>query len=139
MRSRPGSAKSLTIMEELGNRPDMAGIYHQLGIIAQVTGRLDEAEAWFRKSLTIEEELGNLSLIAMTYGRLCMLAQDRQQPRQALAWIIKSVTLLSQLPDRGGQAPCSWPNLLASSACQSWRRSGSRSTASPCPRRYATS
>ena len=46
--------KSLTIDEELGNRPGMAITYHELGITAQDRGRLDEADDWYRKSLTIE-------------------------------------------------------------------------------------
>jgi hypothetical protein len=52
--------KSLAIDEELGNRPGMAGTYHQLGVTAQQRGRLGEADDWYRKALAIEEELGDL-------------------------------------------------------------------------------
>ncbi|WP_327398709.1 tetratricopeptide repeat protein [Streptomyces sp. NBC_01288] len=52
--------KSLTIKEDLGDRPVMALTYHQLGTVAQRRGRLEEAEDWYRKSLTIKEDLGLL-------------------------------------------------------------------------------
>ena len=69
--------KSLTIKEELGNRPGMAITYHQLGITAQDRGRLDEADDWYRKSLAIKEELGNRPGMAATYHQLGITAQDR--------------------------------------------------------------
>ncbi len=52
-------AQSLTIKEELGDRPGMASSYHQLGTVAQRRGRLDEAADWYARSLAIEEELGD--------------------------------------------------------------------------------
>ncbi|MCP2269284.1 Tetratricopeptide repeat-containing protein, partial [Actinokineospora diospyrosa] len=36
--------QSLTIKENLGDRPGMASSYHQLGIVAQLRGRLEDAE-----------------------------------------------------------------------------------------------
>ena len=98
MRPRTGTAKSLAIKEELGDRPGMAATYHQLGITAQDRGRLDEAEDWYRQSLAIEEELGDLPRMALTYGQLGLLAEARQQPRQALEWTVRCVTLFSQFP-----------------------------------------
>ena len=69
--------KSLTIKEELGDRPGMATTYHQLGMTAQARGRLDEADDWYRKSLTINEELGDRPGMATTYHQLGITAQDR--------------------------------------------------------------
>ena len=72
--------KSLAIKEELGNRPGMASTYHQLGMIAEDRGRLDEAEDWYRKSLAIDEELGNQPGMARSYHHLAIIALD---PRAA--------------------------------------------------------
>ena len=92
--------KSLTIKEELGNRPGMAVIYHQLGITAQYRGRLDEADDWYRKSLTIEEELGNRPEMAVTYVQLGLLTEDRDQAPLALEWNIRCVTLFGDFPNQ---------------------------------------
>ena len=81
--------KSLTINEELGDRPGMASTYHQLGITAQDRGRLDEAEDWYRKSLTINEELGDRPGMASTYHQLGMTAQDRGRLDEAEDWYRK--------------------------------------------------
>ncbi|MEV0391244.1 tetratricopeptide repeat protein, partial [Nonomuraea sp. NPDC050643] len=89
---------SLTIFEELGNRPGMAGSYHQLGTVALLRGRLDEADAWYRKSLTIFEELGNRPGMATSYGQLGLLAEARHQLGQALEWTIRCVALFEEVP-----------------------------------------
>ena len=56
--------------EELGDRPRMASSYHQLGMVAQDRGRLDEAEDWYRKSLAISEDLGDRPGMATSYRQL---------------------------------------------------------------------
>ena len=73
--------KSLTIREELGDRPGMAITYHQLGITAQDRGRLDEAEDWYRQSLAISEELGDRPGMASSYHQLGIL------PRTGGGWM----------------------------------------------------
>ena len=90
--------QSLTILEDLGDRPSVAISYQQLGITAQDRGRLDKAEDWYRQSLTIKEDLGDRPGMAMTYGQLGLLAEDRHQPGQALDWIVQCVTVFDQFP-----------------------------------------
>jgi tetratricopeptide (TPR) repeat protein len=90
--------ESLTIKEELGDRPGMADTYHQLGLLAQDRGRLDEAGDWYRKSLMIAEELGDQPGMASTFTQLGLLAEQRGQPRQAMEWIIRCVTCFEQFP-----------------------------------------
>jgi tetratricopeptide (TPR) repeat protein len=90
--------KSLTINEELGNRPGMATTYHQLGTTAQHRGQLDEADDWYRKSLTINEEHSNRPHMALTYAQLGLLAEERHQPPRALQWNIRCVSLFDQFP-----------------------------------------
>jgi len=92
--------RSLTITEELGNRPGLARIYHQLGITAQARGLLDQADNWYRKSLTITEELGNRPYMAATYHQLGNTARAREQLDQADNWYRKSLTIREELGDR---------------------------------------
>jgi tetratricopeptide (TPR) repeat protein len=92
--------KALTITEELGDRPGMAGTYHQLGMTAQDRGRLDEAEDWYCQALTIAEELGDRPHIAISYAQLGLLAEARAQARVALEWNIRCVTLFDEFPNR---------------------------------------
>ncbi|NUR02638.1 MAG: tetratricopeptide repeat protein, partial [Streptomyces sp.] len=92
--------KSLTIKEELGNRPGTANTYHNLGTVAQERGRWDEAENWYRKSLTISEELGNRPGTASTYHQLGTVAQERGRWDEAEDWYRKSLTISEELGDR---------------------------------------
>ena len=96
--------KSLTIEEELGNRPGMAISYHQLGITAYLRGRLDEAEDWYRKALTIEEELSDRPRISVIYHQLGMTAQERGRLDEAEDWYRKSLTIKKELGNRPGMA-----------------------------------
>ena len=90
--------KSLTISEEIGDRPGQAGNYHQLGMTAQHRGRLDEADNWYRKALTVFGELGNRFGLALSYAQLGLVAEDEGQPRLAIEWYIRCVTLFDQFP-----------------------------------------
>ncbi|MGH3913844.1 MAG: CHAT domain-containing protein, partial [Pseudonocardiaceae bacterium] len=69
--------QSLTIEEELANRPGMAGAYHQLGRVALNLSRLEDAERWYHQALTISEELGNRPGMARVYHQLGVVAQFR--------------------------------------------------------------
>ncbi|MEV6002567.1 tetratricopeptide repeat protein, partial [Streptomyces griseomycini] len=98
--------RSLTINEDLNNRPGMASSYHLLGRVAQDRGRLEEAEDWHRRSLTINEDLNNRPGMAITYGQLGLLAEARHQAREALAWVVQCVALFDQFPHPAtGPAP----------------------------------
>ena len=59
MRPQDWYRQALAILEELGDRPHMTASYHQLGILAQDRGRLDEAEDWYRSPWPLSEELGD--------------------------------------------------------------------------------
>ena len=96
--------KSLTIEEELGNRPGMAISHHQLGNIARRLGRLDEAGGWYRKSLAIKEELDDRAGMAPSYHQLGMTAHDRGRLEEAEEWYRKSLIIKEELGDRPGMA-----------------------------------
>ena len=79
------------------DRFNIATTYHQLGVVAQGRGRLDEAEDWYRKALTIKEELGNRPGTATTYHQLGMIAQTRGQLDEAEDWYRKALTFSEDL------------------------------------------
>jgi len=85
--------KSLVISEELGDKPAIAGRYHQLGMVAQGRGRLDEAENWYRKSLAISEELGDQPGMTINYRVLGIVAQGRGRLDEAEEWNRKSLAI----------------------------------------------
>ncbi len=62
----------------------MATSYHQLGMLAQLRGRLDEAEGWYKKSLAIFEALGDEPNKAIVLRNLAKLkaAQGEEPPPQ---------------------------------------------------------
>jgi tetratricopeptide (TPR) repeat protein len=83
---------------------NLAAGYHQLGMVAQDRGRLDDAEDWYRQSLTINEELGNRSGMATTYHQLGMVAQGRGRLDDAEDWYRQSLTIKEELGNRPGMA-----------------------------------
>jgi tetratricopeptide (TPR) repeat protein len=78
--------------------------YHQLGIVAQLRGRLDDAEDWYQRSLTIEEELGNQPGMATSYHQLGIVAQLRGRLDDAEDWYRCSLTIEEELGNRPGMA-----------------------------------
>jgi len=95
----------------------MLASYHQLGIIAHLRGRLDEAEDWFRKALAIEEELGDRSDMAVTYQQLGLLAEAAPRLlRPCLEHPVRDpVRGVSQPAHQDGPQPL--PGSPANSAC----------------------
>ncbi len=82
----------------------MAISYHQLGMIAQERGRLDEAADWYARSLAIEEELGDRPGMASSYHQLGMVAQRRGRLDEAAEWYARSLAIEEELGDRRAMA-----------------------------------
>ena len=78
--------------------PGMAVGYHQLGMVAQDQGRLDEAADWYARALAIREELGNRPRLAASYGQLGLLAEQQHSPGRALEWMVRCVALFDEFP-----------------------------------------
>ncbi|MEU6854155.1 tetratricopeptide repeat protein [Actinacidiphila alni] len=84
----------------LSQRTNIATVYHQLGIVAQRQGRLDDAQDWYTKSLTIKENLGNRPGIAVAYHGLGVVAQLRGRLEDAEDWYTKTLTITEKLGNR---------------------------------------
>ena len=86
----------------------MAVSYHELGMVAQDRGRLEEAADWYARSLAIKEELDDRPKMALTYSQLGLLAEEQDSPGEALEWTVRCVALFDDVPHPGiGDRP--WP------------------------------
>ncbi len=85
---------------------------HNLGAVAQLRRRLEEADGWYRKSLAISEGLGDRPGTADGYHQLGTIAQERGQLEEAEGWYRKSLAIREGLGDRPGMAT-SYHNLGA--------------------------
>ena len=83
-----------------GSQPGMALCYHQLGMVAQDRGRLDEAEGWTKKALAIREVLGDQLHMAASYHQLGIVAQLRGRLDEAEGWYKKALAIYEVLGDQ---------------------------------------
>jgi tetratricopeptide (TPR) repeat protein len=83
---------------------NVATACHQLGLVAQDRGRLDEAQEWYAKSLAINEELGDRPGMAHTHHQLGMVAQLGGRLEEAQEWYARSLAIKEDLDDRPGIA-----------------------------------
>ncbi|MEV5721900.1 tetratricopeptide repeat protein [Amycolatopsis mediterranei] len=77
---------------------------HQLGVVAEAQGRLEEAEQWYRQSLTISEELGDRPGMSASYHQLGVVAQLQGRLNEAEQWYRMSLTISEELGDRPGMS-----------------------------------
>jgi tetratricopeptide (TPR) repeat protein len=82
----------------------LAVTYHQLGMIAQRHGKLEDAEEWYRRSLAIEERLGSKVTIASSYHQLGIVAHRRRDLDEAEESYKRSVALRDEVRDLPGLA-----------------------------------
>ncbi len=124
--------QSLTIIEDLGDRPGMAISYHQLGMIAQDRGHLDDAEDWYRQSLTIIEDLGDRPGMAFAFGQLGLLAVARGRLEEALEWTVRCVALFDEFPHPAtGPGPANLARMVAELGIDTLERCWRRVTGEP--------
>ncbi len=82
----------------------LAITYHNLGNVAYLRGRLDEAADWYARSLAIKEELGDRPGMASSHHQLGMVAQERRRLDEAADWYARSLAIAEELGDRPGMA-----------------------------------
>ena len=101
---------------------NLAVIYHQLGMVAQDRGRLDEAADWYARSLAISEELGDRPGMAASYHQLGMVAQDRGRLDEAADWYARSLAIKEELGDRPGMAAATTSSAWSRRTGGGWMR-----------------
>ncbi|MGA9351816.1 MAG: tetratricopeptide repeat protein, partial [Anaerolineae bacterium] len=92
--------RTLAIFDELGERSSVAGLLHELGVLAQATGEYDQARRLYRQSLDINEELGDRAGIARTLHELGRLAQATGEYDEARRLYRQSLDINEELGNR---------------------------------------
>jgi tetratricopeptide (TPR) repeat protein len=92
--------RSLTVAEQVGDRPGMANTYHQLSLVAHLRWDPDAAEDWSRRSLAIKEELGDRPGMASSYHQLGVVALVKGDLDAAEDWYRRSLTIYERLGNR---------------------------------------
>jgi len=87
----------LLSLDDPAVEPQVAVVYHQLGIIAQERGQWDQAEEWYRKALEIYERLGLERDATSTYHQLGIIFQERGQWDLAEEWYRKALEIYERL------------------------------------------
>jgi tetratricopeptide (TPR) repeat protein len=83
---------------------DIAGAYHQLGMVAEERERFREAEEWYSKARTIRSRLGVQRDLAETYLHLGKVASRTHQLRAARRWYGRALDIQRRLNARPGMA-----------------------------------
>lgn len=79
--------------QSLNYLTDIAGAFHQLGIISEERRDFAAAETWYRKSLAIAEKQGNEHIASITSHQLGRIAQERRDFATAEFWYKKSLAI----------------------------------------------
>ena len=82
-----------------GYQAQVASVQHDLGLIAQGKGRLEEAEEWYRRAMETNEAQGNEAESADGYHQLGLIAQSRRQLDEAGEWHRKALEIREALED----------------------------------------
>ena len=89
----------LTALNDPSVNDKIAGVYHQLGIVAQEQRWFDEAIAFYHKSLQICEDVGDFYNAAKQYHNLGYIAQEQQRFDEAIAFYHKALQILEDVGD----------------------------------------
>ena len=82
-----------------GYQAQIASVQHDLGLVEQGKGRLDEAEEWYRRALETNEAGGNEAESADCYHQLGLIAQARRQFDEAVEWHSRALEIREALED----------------------------------------
>ena len=83
----------LTFLGEKEKAVMSAGIYHQLGMVAQEQRQWAQAEQHYREALTIYIEFNDRYAQARTYHQLGRVAQEQRQWQQAREYFLQSLVI----------------------------------------------
>ena len=78
---------------------NIATVYHQLGIVAQLQRRFDDAIAFYNKALKIYEDAGDSHNAATVYHQLGTVAQEQRRFEDAIAFYNKALKIYEDAGD----------------------------------------
>ncbi|HKX30164.1 MAG TPA: tetratricopeptide repeat protein [Blastocatellia bacterium] len=97
-------AQGLSGIEKELQAGDVAGIYHQLGMVAEEQREWEQAERNYREALSIKIEFKDRHSQAGTYHQLGMIAQKQRQWEQAERHYREALAIKIEFKDRYSQA-----------------------------------
>jgi tetratricopeptide (TPR) repeat protein len=77
----------------------IAGVYHQLGMVAQKQRQFEQARQYYLKALKIKEDAGDLYNAADEYHQLGMVAEEQRQFEQARQYYLKALKIVEDAGD----------------------------------------
>jgi predicted ATPase/Tfp pilus assembly protein PilF len=86
----------------LGDRRELAGWVHNLGILAQKRGDYIEARKLYQQSMKIKQELGDKSGVSKSLHQMGRLAQDTGEYNKARKLYQQSLKIKQELGDKSG-------------------------------------
>ncbi len=96
--------QALELARPLNDARTIAGLLHDLAVLAQATGDLAEARRLYEQSLALARELGNKQRIARTLHQLGIVAQDTAELAEARRLYDQSLELERELGNKQGIA-----------------------------------
>jgi tetratricopeptide (TPR) repeat protein len=96
--------QNLTVLEEEQKKRGTAGIYHQLGGVAQAQREFEEARKNYNKALELKIEFNDRYSQAKTYHQLGMVAEEQREFEEARKNYNKALELKIEFDDRYSQA-----------------------------------
>jgi tetratricopeptide (TPR) repeat protein len=92
----------ITELEGIGDRANVAGVHHQIGILHQAQGEYGRARERYEQSLAIEQELGNRDGVAHSLHELGRLHQAQGEYGPARERYEQALAIREELGDRSG-------------------------------------
>ena len=86
------------------HQPQIASIYHSLGMVAQGRSLLEQAGEWYTKSLAINEPLENESECADSYHQLGLMAYSEGRHEEAETWHRRALEIRERAGDEADAA-----------------------------------
>jgi tetratricopeptide (TPR) repeat protein len=88
---------SLTLFQELENKPNLARAYNTIGAVYYAKGEFTQAIENYEQSLKMKKEIGNKQEIAITLNNLGAIFRDQGETEKAYTYLSKSIDLFTEL------------------------------------------
>jgi len=92
--------KSLKIMEEIGDKKNVASVFNNIGLIYSKQGDKLKAVDYLTKSMKIYEELGNKNGIVTELNNIALIYKNQNDGTMALIYLEKALKINREIRDK---------------------------------------